>query len=606
MIIDSLVDELDQMGPAWLWFAVGMRNGDVHHVCSLAKAFIEEHGSDLPMRLVVTSGERVAQLHRQVFASVHVRPAFQPDEADWREFFLRRQLPFFGPNVPLVLHPDLSPRTSSLHAFVAHNRIVWGQIYKSALSLPPDAEPAPLPASSAAAAEAAALLAENGMPPGRSMILFPYAQSFPVSAAKHFEALAEAARSKGWTVFTSVAEGEAAITGTQPVFIPFELLIDVAEQAGWVVAVRSGICDITATSNCRKTFIFSHGAGILVWGVDALELARDARQFAFSFSLNSPVEFCERVFKEENEVPNQRVPALSELALRSGRTAANVRDFSDEVRGGRGGPSPRRVFGRRQGSEALINLPRRDHPRLGDAAREAVGRLIERRGKADIFYSCRDRFGAFDYLEEVDRVSLEAGRYAAADKWHTIIATEGEGLKPGLPQWLEQKVLSRTPFELGHFQHLGRALPTAAHYSYLEGEKPIDLSGLQLLNGWYDLEPWGVWSKGDVSVLKISTIEPPASAVALVVDCKLIVTQVDGVLSLRVRVNGEELLAREVREAENATLKIVIPPYLLINSTAYVEFHHPGARSPHRLGHSGDLRRMALGLVGAVLQHHQA
>ena len=604
-MIDPIVDGLNALGPAWLWFGIGMRNGDMHHAAALAEVFKKEHGTDLPIRLVVTTAPAmdVAKVFDQHFASVHAEPSFLPTERDWREFFLRRQLPFFGPNIPLILHPDLSPRTSSLHALFTQNQIVWGQIYKSALGLPADVEPAPPALSEERSAKARELMAANGMPQGRCMVLFPYAQSFPADAGRHFELLAEKAKAQGFTVFTSVAPGEVAIPGTRGVFIPFEILVEVAEQAGWIVAVRSGICDITATARCVKTFIFGAKRDLSVWGLDALELARDAKQIAFSFENETPESFCIRVLNLEADAADGRAPTLSDRVWTE-RQGFKSLDFSDALQALPTPSARRRILGSaRVDATRLINLPRRDHYRLADKIDFVIQRFVAERGSNDRFYACRDRIGAFDFFEEVDRSSLLAGRYWAAGKWHTIIAASKDGLASIVPTGLKPKILPRRPFELGHFQHTGRALRTEPQMAYLRGDRPIDLAGLQLLDGWYDLEQWGLWSKGDRSTLKFSVSEPTSSPVTLELDCKLIVTQPDDILHLSVRVNGEKLLTRDVLEPESTLLRVTIPPALMTDATAYVEFDHPDVRSPQRLGHSGDLRRMALGLVGAVLRH---
>jgi hypothetical protein len=602
-MIDEVFDELRTRGDAWLWFGTAMRHGDMYHACSLAGAFQQRHGFDLPIRLVVNTfpAESVAGIFDHRIASIDVAPHLNPTADEWREFLRRRELPAFGPNTPLILHPHRNPATSELNEFIASNGLVWGQLYKNTLHLPSDVEPEAPPARPYRTARARELLSANELRLGRSMILFPYAQSFPVTATAHFERLAEKASSEGWDVATSVAPGEAPIPNTKPVFIPFEILLEVVQEAGWVVAVRSGICDITATARCIKSFIFRHKVELPIWGIDALDLARDAQQLVVPFQLVTPRAFSEQIFKGKGEAPTIARRTLSDLVTDDREDDTVTLDFASLTRN-RVSTPPRAM--RRSGRlERIVNVPRRFHPRFESHIESLIDELGRRPSKDARFYTCRDAVRGLDFFEEVDFSSLKSGRYAASDKWHTIVATDKGGLAARLKLTAQRRLLERSCLGLGHVQSIGAAFGTQPHLDLVNGDRPIDIGGLQLLKGWSDLEAWGIWSEGDESVLKFTIAEPPTSVVTLSLQAKVLVTQADGELKLESFVNGRHVTSLRAREHAFVELNVGITPDLLASRTGYVQFCHAGARSPAQLGPAQDPRRIAFGLISATLHH---
>jgi hypothetical protein len=223
--------------------------------------------------------------------------------------------------------------------------------------------------------------------------------------------------------------------------------------------------------------------------------------------------------------------------------------------------------------------------------------------KDDRFYVCRDRPNGFDYFEEVDATSLRAGVYGCANGNHTAIRVGRDGLSPMLTPAARRKLLERTVFELGHYQHIGRSVATPPHIAFLHRDRPVELGGFQLLRGWNDLEHWGVWSAGETSIAKFSVASPPTSPVTLELESKILVTQTSGVLELEVEVNRETVMRLCFEKSQNTLLRITIPPELLSSATAFLVFRHPSPRSPAALGQGADHRRMALGLVTANLRH---
>jgi hypothetical protein len=604
-LIDEYVDRLNQEGPAWLWFANHVRNGDLYHICSLAAAFKKQHGEHIPIHLIVGSGAlaAVAELFGEYFASIRVDPVFHPTAADWLDYWVRNGLPDFGPGVPIVLHPTLNPRMFGLAHFYNGHRVAWMQLYKELLNLPADVEPVAPARSADRDARARALCAENGIVPGRSVLLFPYAQSFPVPATPHFTAFTQQASDSGWSVFTSVAGAEAPIVGAPGVFIPFALLPEVAEQAGWVVAVRSGICDIVSTVRCRKTFLFRRKGELPVWGVDALELARDAHQLVLDVNIETPAAFCAQAFCNDGEAKlPSRVRSLSE-ALTTTRGRVVTTDFVDIQRGAPAKPSPARPwrFRAEENLLRLINLPNRAHARLSELARTAVADLIASAGPNARFYTCRD--GQLDdFFEETPADLLEAGRYCAAGFWHTIVATPGGVIERYLPNLLQEKVLALEPLTPDRTVVIGESFLSLDHRAAVDGDRPLVVQGLQFLDGWSDQEPWGMWSSGETSVLKFVLDAAPTAAVVLELIGHFATTN-RGPLTIETFLNGRSVQRRAIAAEEPPLgLEIVLPPDLMQNRVCWVELVFSGACSPKDVGISPDVRRLGLGLTTVRLK----
>ena len=91
---------------------------------------------------------------------------------------------------------------------------------------------------------------------GNSLILAPYAKSVVKIRESFWTNIAEQHLSKGKKVFTNVSDDELPITGTNPINIPLDEMIDAVQYAGFFVGIRSGLCDVINYSNCDKTVVF--------------------------------------------------------------------------------------------------------------------------------------------------------------------------------------------------------------------------------------------------------------------------------------------------------------------------------------------------------------
>jgi hypothetical protein len=110
--------------------------------------------------------------------------------------------------------------------------------------------------------EAAALANELHMPAGRSVILMPDANSYPMVEDAFWCNLATGLTRAGWTVYTNVfgtngRPNRAPFPGTVPIRPSMRALLPLAEHAGWVISTLTGGMNIliSARTACRKTVI---------------------------------------------------------------------------------------------------------------------------------------------------------------------------------------------------------------------------------------------------------------------------------------------------------------------------------------------------------------
>jgi hypothetical protein len=607
-MISEAWERLSARGPGWYWMGTHLRNGDMYHVCSLARRFQETHGRTLPIYLVAGLRPQmaVASCFSDYFAEIILGTEFLGSgREEWAEFFRVSGLPAFGPNTPILLHPGFAeaPRGRGIDLFATSNDLTWMPLYNRILQLDANAEPVAPAYHDHVAREAESLCRSAGVIPGRSVLLFPYAQSFDVPALNHFAALAVRLKQQGLEVFTSVAGDEVPVEGTQPLFLPFAVLREVAEYAGWIVAIRSGICDITASGRCRKSFIFRIGKELPTWGVNAMNLCRDAIEIPFHVGLQTPDAFCDLVLNDRGSELRSVGPARLSDRLEqqlpgrvSSRSFVELQRDPDSLHLLLPAAGPLRDVGARV--FRFTDVPARDHPRwstLVDRFLQSVARAEDSMPRT--YYVCRDH-GHFDFFEEVDPAFLLSGQYRAADVFHTVLVVENGMLDALLPEPVRGHVLPIEPSLTGQAIDVGAQAEGYAFSTYLRYQRPFSLSGIQLIDGWEDVEVWGAWSRGRRGSLKFAFSETPQTAFGLFVACRGSLTSAFPRTHYNVRVNGRLVWsgAWEV-QTNSRVLRIEVPVELAVTGRLFrLDFEIEEVRSPRQLGLTDDDRQLGIAL----------
>ena len=598
-------------GQGWYWLAIHAKYGDLYQICALAAAFREVHGAGHPIRLVVSKAGYlpVADLFREEFAEIIVEPNFPNIANAWWELYELTQLPAFGLNAPIILQPHALERTFYLLGFCDLNGTPWTQVYKSILRLPGHVEPA-LPRRRPEVVEAAERFCEaEGIVAGRSVLLFPYAQSFPVEANAHFTALAEALQADGYEVLTSIGPNETPIPGTRGLFIPFGILIDVANYAGWAVVIRSGIADILAAADCRKTIIYRHPHDLRVWSLRALRLCCDADEISFDFPSQSPNAFVEIV---------RSGAGLTQLIAQPGGLSAVVQQALEEAGRDVGAIAfprlqrdPERLDAalariervmEEGGTITLRDVPPRTHPYLAERVDAALARLapLIERGAARC-YAARDQDVA-DFLEELSGRELVNGLYDAARGTHTLLFSP-RPLEAVLPRVIAQFVLPLERVPVGETIPLSSTLIDADDLPATM-TRPYSVRGYQLVSGWTIPEQWGAWSMGLRSTLKFQFENPDEREALIVLDCHAYVTESFPTLECHIWLDGE-LVETVHHQHGGPPVMSVIPlpaqPGRSVQSHMLM-FTFPAVRTPMEQGHAGDARPLGIGFRTARVE----
>ncbi|WP_174301000.1 hypothetical protein [Caulobacter sp. S45] len=633
---DQLVSAWEDLqtahGPGWYWILTH-QFGDMYHGCVLAKAFRERHGGDLPLILVLRSEIQrpVAELFADRFDRVVVEPRLATGHDHWREFRRLRDAPLLGPDMPIVLHPGASPNAFWMDFLVFQNHLTWMALYEQVLQLPGDVEPTAPSRNPEHVREAAALCKAQGIEPRRAAILFPYSRSLQVNSVAHMTLLAERLKRQGLDVLTSVAGPEKPIAGTRPIFIPFQLLVDVAEFAGRTISVRSGIDDILSSARALKTSIYPNMDMVRLWDLGAMGLGRDTRQVVFNFASQEPESFPDAVLNGpflDGRLPlrtlSDEVCAASGWIVETARfpdwqweplqMKADVGSASRALQlkpaGLRGWRRFAAARARGPGASAVpiarvVDIPPRDHPRWAEFIGEALTAWVSALpGDSGLrFYACRD-VDHLDFLEEVDRRGLKMGLYRAARTFHTVLAVRGPALESSLPSGLASRVLRLERVALPYRAEMADLIRSSPRIEQTSTGGPLSLKGLQLLDGWYEPESFGIWTRGLRSLLKLALIQPAQGGLRVTVRCGVVVGDTNPEVSVRVVVNGAPVTTQVFKLGDGPKHLIVdIPEALSLGRDVFwIRFEFPRLLSPAQQGHNDDVRLLGLGMISMQIE----
>lgn len=101
------------------------------------------------------------------------------------------------------------------------------------------------------------LFRENELQKGNTVILFPYANTASQLSLQFWERLAEKLLQEGYIVCTnSSGKHEAGIKGTKELFFDLRYGLEVVEAAGFMIGLRSGICDVLSTVKAKKIILY--------------------------------------------------------------------------------------------------------------------------------------------------------------------------------------------------------------------------------------------------------------------------------------------------------------------------------------------------------------
>ncbi len=89
-----------------------------------------------------------------------------------------------------------------------------------------------------------------------AVILSPYAKSVTALPMKMWDAIISDYKKQGFQIFTNIAGEEKPLPGTAAVSPEISEMKSVVERAGTFIGIRSGICDVIRTADCRKIALY--------------------------------------------------------------------------------------------------------------------------------------------------------------------------------------------------------------------------------------------------------------------------------------------------------------------------------------------------------------
>jgi hypothetical protein len=333
MLDPRAADLLDRVWQAhaspdyWILTSKGLKFGDLYMVMTLMDRFRQRVARSAPTKMLAISEGHMAimRLFPTAFDEVHLLPVLADVSRENFQLWCRaRDVDHFGPGNMLYLHPSYYTHGPfDLMVAPTNPPLTFIDLCKIGLRLPSGEALSRPRISPEARREAARLANASGVTLGRSLVLFPYAQSSPQNAGAHFAALAARAAAGGLTVLTSIAGAETAIEGTTPVRIPFDLLSAFCELAGAALVVRSGVADILAASDCRKIVIYATRAELRNYSIIDMGTAQSADELVLRCEEIAPEKFADRIWPLIAE-PRSVAAQLADIP-------SYVREYFDQI-----------------------------------------------------------------------------------------------------------------------------------------------------------------------------------------------------------------------------------------------------------------------------------
>lgn len=139
------------------------------------------------------------------------------------------------------------------------------------------------------------------------------------------------------------------------------------------------------------------------------------------------------------------------------------------------------------------------------------------------------------------------------------------------------------------------SVPAAALSSNLS--TATDGAGDQwLVGGWYNFEPWGVWSNGSMAQLAVSLPGADNQPLTFTASAQAFAPPPSGVQRVTVSTEGRVVATWNVKEGPPADYTATIPPRSNSSQPILIEFHIDHPASPSEQGRGADDRKLGLGL----------
>ena len=246
------------------WYsAFSTSRGDVYFAAAAYRAVVERDGTGSSARfLTMGEGERQIALWFGLEDSVAISERASNNLLRMYRFLkadysLRLHIMHCQ---PAQMHVDLCEYLLSFRQldFLTMLRLCYGGILSRELTVPLAPEDV--------GEVVAQIFSEKELRPKRTVVLAPYAYCMETLPVKQWERLAASLKNRGFSVCTNCNGAERPIAGTLAVSIPYRYMPGFLERAGYLIALRSGLVDVTHTASCKRIILYPK-KNFNMWGI---------------------------------------------------------------------------------------------------------------------------------------------------------------------------------------------------------------------------------------------------------------------------------------------------------------------------------------------------
>lgn len=248
------------------WYsAFSTSGGDAYFAASAYRALMDKDGASGSTKFL-TIGEREHQI--ALWFGLEDAVAISKQKSNnllrmYRFLQAHRSLRFHIMHCqPAQMYVDLCEYLLSFRQFdfLTMLCICYGDIQPAELTAPP------VPGDAGEAT--AQIFFEKGLQPNRTVVLAPYAYCMELLPIEQWGRLAAALGNRGFSVCTNCNGGESPVPGTVAVSVPYQYMPVFLERAGYFIALRSGLVDVTYTASCKRIILYPK-ENFNMWGIGA-------------------------------------------------------------------------------------------------------------------------------------------------------------------------------------------------------------------------------------------------------------------------------------------------------------------------------------------------
>jgi hypothetical protein len=232
-----------------LFIAPYAGTGDIYLICLYLGSFVEREG--IPSYTLAVASNACAQVARMM-GETEVTVA---DERTLNAMIAYGRVTRAAANSIVVLNDGWAAApTEWLRGFKG---LDFEKMFRHAVFGFADGVAPRVPDPSATNHEVLKLFDQQGLVPGQTVVLSPYANTlFHIPDQAFWVAVADRCSARGLTVCTNCAPTEQPIPGTIAARFPLLLAADFVETAGYFVGVRSGFCDVVSATRTSKVVLY--------------------------------------------------------------------------------------------------------------------------------------------------------------------------------------------------------------------------------------------------------------------------------------------------------------------------------------------------------------